>query len=321
MVEAHGTGTSLGDPIEAQALLATYGQDRDRGAPLWLGSIKSNLGHTQAAAGVAGVIKMVLAMRAGVLPRTLHVDEPTPQVDWSAGAVELLTSRRPWPRTGEPRRSAVSSFGVSGTNVHVSSNRPPEVADATAPAPAVSPTPDGPWLLSGRTERALRAQAAKLLARVAGDDRVDLRDLAYALTAARGTFDHRAVLLPGDRADLVRRLAALAEGAPDTGVLIGQRGTARTAFLFSGQGSQRRRHGHRAARRVPRLRGGVRRGLRRAPAAPGAAAAPGDARRDPDGLLDQTAYTQPASSPSRWRCTGCSSPGASARPPDRPLRR
>ncbi|MEV1160469.1 type I polyketide synthase, partial [Micromonospora chokoriensis] len=288
-VEAHGTGTSLGDPIEAQALIATYGQDRDPQRPLWLGSIKSNLGHTQAAAGVAGIIKMVLAMRAGVLPQTLHVDEPTPQVDWSEGAVELLTSRQPWPRTDEPRRSAVSSFGVSGTNVHVVLEQAPEVVDDTAPA--ASTAPDGPWLLSGRTERALRAQAAKLLARVAGDDRVDLRDVAYALTADRSTFDHRAVILPGDRADLVHRLAALAEGRLDTGVLTGQRQPARTAFLFSGQGSQRTGMGSDLAATYPvfaaafdevcdALQPHLEQPLRRVIA------------ENPDGLLDQTAYTQ-----------------------------
>ncbi|MER8262544.1 type I polyketide synthase, partial [Streptomyces albidoflavus] len=228
-VEAHGTGTRLGDPIEAQALLATYGQHRAR--PLWLGSVKSNIGHTQAAAGVAGVMKTVLAMRHGVLPKTLHVDAPTPEVDWSAGAVELLTEARDWPRheEGRPRRAGVSSFGVSGTNAHVI------LEQAPAEEPREKPDPDHgtlPFLLSGRTEEALRAQAAHLRARL--DDSTALPDLAFSLATGRTQFEHRAVAIGTDREEL---LAAL--DSPATSAITGVADVSgRTVFVFPGQGAQ-----------------------------------------------------------------------------------
>ncbi|WP_307849206.1 SDR family NAD(P)-dependent oxidoreductase, partial [Micromonospora sp. U56] len=241
VVEAHGTGTTLGDPIEAQALLATYGQDRPADRPLWLGSIKSNLGHTQAAAGVAGVIKMVLAMRHGVLPRTLHAEESSPQVDWSAGAVELLTEAREWPVDGRPRRAGVSSFGISGTNAHVIIEQAPEDASTGASGPGAGSGATGalPWPVSARSVPALRALAGRL-AEVAGS--IDLADAAAAartLATGRALHPHRAVVLGADPAELSVGLTALAAGETAPNTVTGTPRGGRLALLFTGQGAQR----------------------------------------------------------------------------------
>ncbi|MGW8067001.1 SDR family NAD(P)-dependent oxidoreductase, partial [Streptomyces ziwulingensis] len=252
VVEAHGTGTTLGDPIEAQALLATYGQGRDPGQPLLLGSVKSNLGHTQAAAGVAGVIKMVMAMRHGMLPRTLHVDAPSSHVDWSAGAVELLTDDHEWPDGQRARRAGVSSFGISGTNAHVILEQPEPVAEAETDGGVASLVPGVvPLVLSGRTAEALRAQAARLLARIEADPSLRAVDLGYSLATQRSLFDHRAVVLADAWETAVRGLAAVCVGEPDPAAVVGEDEAGRTAFLFSGQGSQRLGMGRELYARFP----------------------------------------------------------------------
>ncbi|MFJ7995813.1 SDR family NAD(P)-dependent oxidoreductase [Streptomyces sp. NPDC096310] len=240
VVEAHGTGTTLGDPIEAQALLATYGQDRPADRPLWLGSVKSNIGHTQAAAGVAGVIKMVQAMRHGIVPRTLHVDTPSTHVDWSAGAVSLLTEERAWPVVDRPRRAAVSSFGVSGTNAHVVVEQAP-----VAPEPQVTAGDPGVvlWVVSGATAAGLRAQAGRLERYVRERPELGPGEVGLALAIGRARLDHRAVVVGTDRDALLSGLAAVGQGAPATGVVSAEGSPlvadgGRVVFVFPGQGSQ-----------------------------------------------------------------------------------
>ncbi|MET7511803.1 SDR family NAD(P)-dependent oxidoreductase [Streptomyces albidoflavus] len=240
VVEAHGTGTRLGDPIEAQALLATYGRERAAEQPLYLGSLKSNIGHTQAAAGVGGVIKMVEAMRHGVLPKTLHVGEASPHVDWSTGEVSLLTEQREWPAVDRPRRAAVSSFGISGTNAHVILEQAPHPVEAPAdPEPEASAPL--PLLLSARSEEALRAQAAALASRIDGEPTVRPVDLGYALAGTRTVFDRRAAVVGRGRAELVAGLEALARGEQAAAVVVGdgRQVPGKLAFLFTGQGAQR----------------------------------------------------------------------------------
>ncbi|MEY9992098.1 acyl transferase domain-containing protein/aryl carrier-like protein [Streptomyces sp. V4I8] len=255
LVEAHGTGTRLGDPVEANALLAVYGRDRPGERPLRLGSLKSNIGHTQAAAGVAGVIKTVLAMRHGVMPRTLHADEPSSHVDWSTGSVELLTGSVPWPAGDRPRRAGVSSFGISGTNAHVIVEEAPPGEDGREEAaPAGSGLPLL-WPLSARTPEALREQAARLRDRLADRPGADPAAVGHTLATGRTAFEHRAVVLGSDTDALLSGVTALAAGrtAPDLvqGTVVPAAAQAGVAFLFTGQGSQRPGMGRRLHERFP----------------------------------------------------------------------
>jgi acyl transferase domain-containing protein/NADPH:quinone reductase-like Zn-dependent oxidoreductase/acyl carrier protein len=257
VVEGHGTGTRLGDPIEAQALLATYGRGRPGGAsPLLLGSVKSNIGHTQSAAGVAGVIKMVMAMRAGVVPATLHVDRVSSHVDWSSGGVRVVTEKVAWPESGRPRRAGVSSFGVSGTNAHLVLEQAPEPAPAVSPEPADEADPGTPRhtpvvsdlravpvRVSSRTAEGLREQAGALAEFVRSHPGTRLIDLGLSSVRTRSAFERRAVVVAADRDELLDGLDALAAGREHSAVISGSvsgavEGGSGVVWVFSGQGSQ-----------------------------------------------------------------------------------
>ncbi|EWC59365.1 Malonyl CoA-acyl carrier protein transacylase [Actinokineospora spheciospongiae] len=245
VVEAHGTGTKLGDPIEAQSLLATYGQDRER--PVLLGSVKSNIGHTQAAAGAAGVIKAVMAMRHGVVPRTLHVDAPSSHVDWTGGAVELATEAVPWPETGRPRRAGVSSFGVSGTNAHTILEQAPDGAEVPEPTGEAGVVP---WVVSAKSAAALRDQVAALVQRVGREPRWRAADVAVAL-ARRSRFEHRVAATGTTAGDLAAALSAWSTAGSAPGAVAGTAARGRLGVVFTGQGSQRLGMGRELYRRYP----------------------------------------------------------------------
>ena len=264
VVEAHGSATTLGDPIEAQTVIATYGQEREKDRPLWLGSVKSNIGHAQAAAGSAGLIKMVLSLQNEVLPRTLHVDEPSPHVDWSAGDVRLLTEAVPWPSEDRPRRAGVSAFGISGTNAHIileeapapgavvgeadgdddgesgAAGEPEAAAEPAAPA-LLAGSGASAWLVSGRSAEALAGQAGRLREFALANEDLNPADVASSLVTSRSVFEHRAVVVGSGRGELAAGLAAVATGQPSNGVVVGTdapTGVGRTVFVFPGQGSQ-----------------------------------------------------------------------------------
>ena len=304
-VEAHGTGTMLGDPIEAQALLATYGRDRPAERPLRIGALKSNIGHTQGAAGVAGVIKMVEAMRHGRLPPTLHVDRPSDQVDWSAGAAELLTEPADWPAGERPRRAGVSAFGVSGTNAHLILEEAPAATEAPAAAglrePGARLPAPGPlaWALSARSGGALRRQAERLHAHLTARPELDPADVAWSLAATRPRLaPHRAAAVGTDRGELMEGLERIAEGRPGAGAVEGLTGArGKLAFLFTGQGSQRAGMGRDLAAAFPAFA----RALEAACAQldehlerPLLDVMLAERGSDEAALLDETGYTQPA---------------------------
>ncbi len=294
-VEAHGTGTTLGDPIEAGALLATYGQGREE--PLYLGSIKSNIGHTQAAAGVAGVIKMVEAMREGVLPKTLHVDRPSSKVDWEQGKIELLAEEREWEADGHPRRAAVSSFGISGTNAHLILEQAPEPEPAEEPEPSQEPPSPLLFPLSAKAEPALAEAAARLAAHLREHPELGELDVAHTLASARAALPQRAVAVASDREQLLDALAVLAEGEGSARAIRGEAGEGKLAYLLSGQGSQRPGMGKELYERCPAYREALEEALAAIdphlgrPLADLLFSEPGSSQAE---LLENTAYAQPA---------------------------
>ncbi|WP_421845778.1 type I polyketide synthase [Mycobacterium sp.] len=311
-VETHGTGTALGDPIEAEALLATYGRSRPEGLPLWLGALKSNIGHTAAAAGVAGVIKTVKAMQHGALPRILHLDKPTPHVNWDAGGVVPLIQTISWPKAEHPRRAGVSAFGISGTNAHLILELPtPEpVAPQDMTTQPLQPKSESaaaliPWLLSARSENALRVQAGQL--RDHQFEKAPVGDVARALLA-RSSMNHRAVILAASRAEFDAGLSALATGTEAAGVVRGRCIQGRVAFLFPGQGSQFPRMGAGLYERYPVFAATLNHLLTLLDGEPVADSAVSDARGGPTlrevlfapadtptaALLNDHAYTEPA---------------------------
>ncbi|GAB1511617.1 hypothetical protein JCM33774_36590 [Actinophytocola sp. KF-1] len=247
-VEAHGTATSIGDPIEAQAMMASYGSSHTPERPLWLGSVKSNISHAQAGAGVAGLIKMVLALQHEELPATLHVDEPTPEVDWSAGTVRLLTEPQPWPAGDTPRRAGVSSFGISGTNAHLIIEEAPREETVAEGTPYEGPVA---WTLSAKTAESLRRQAERLRSTVASDERLRPADVGLSLVRTRGVYDHRAAVVGTTREELLAGLEALRNGDGNGAGITGSPGSGKVAFLFTGQGAQRAGMGTELYERFP----------------------------------------------------------------------
>ncbi|GAA2042512.1 hypothetical protein GCM10009839_51610 [Catenulispora yoronensis] len=246
VVEAHGTGTALGDPIEAQALLATYGQDHSEDRPLWLGSVKSNIGHAQAAAGVAGIMKMVMALRHATLPRTLHAETPSSHIDWTTGYVRLLNEPVAWPGGEQTRRAGVSAFGLSGTNVHVIIEEPPaaeaedeDEAREPAPVPVLAGSDVSAWVVAGRSAEALAGQAGRVREFAVAHPEAEPTDVAWSLAATRARFDHRAVVVGRTREELLAGLAAVATNQSASTVVSGVARGSRVGFVFSGQGAQR----------------------------------------------------------------------------------
>ncbi|HLT40953.1 MAG TPA: type I polyketide synthase [Enhygromyxa sp.] len=239
IIEAHGTGTKLGDPIEANALIATYGREHTASEPVWLGSIKSNFGHTQAVAGAAGLMKLVLAMQHGLMPRSLFCENPTPEVDWSEGTVRLLATPRPWTASDRPRRGAVSAFGISGTNAHLLVEEAPPPTTPDAPPESRERPPHIPLVVSARTEASLREQAARLRSHIAARPALELVDVAHSLIATRTQFDCRAVVVADDRQQALDTLDALARLSPDARyVSANAEVEGKVVFVFPGQGSQ-----------------------------------------------------------------------------------